>query len=758
MADGSHGVSISCGKYITQFGFCQVFCIQKHKISYLCRTLTPKKYYNQMTKKLINMIALSMITLASCTSKNELKTEAEPKNPFLTEYTTPFQVPPFDQIKNEHYLPAFEAGMKEQLAEVEAIVSNAETPTFQNTILPFDKSGETLDRVSNVFFNLNECLTNDEMIKIAETVLPLLSKHSDSIMMNPKLFERIDYVYQHRNEMGLDGQQIRVVEKYEQDFVRNGAALPADKQAELSKINEQLSTLSLQFGNNLLKENANYKLVIENEADLAGLPQTSIDAAAEQAKNDSLEGKWVFTLSKPSLIPFLQFSERRDLREQMYKAYYNRGDNNNANDNKQLINEMVKLRVQKAKLFGYDNYADYVLAVNMAKDSKTVDKFLIDIFNPAQQLAKKELAEMQAIADEEGANIKLEGWDWWYYAEKLRKAKYAFDENQIKPYLTVDNVRNGMFMAANKLYGVTFTQNTNLPVYYPGVETYEVKEANGDFLGILYMDYYPRESKSGGAWCTSFRESGHDINGKKIYPVVSLVMNFTPASGDTPALLTWDETETMWHEFGHSLHAFFSDGLYSRTCGNVPHDYVEMPSQIMENWVAEPEVIRMYAKHYQTGEPMPDSLITKIENSALFNQGFMTTELIAASILDMKFHEITSIDEIKNLDVDAFEKQQMDAIGLMPEILPRYRSTNFSHIFNGGYSAGYYAYTWAEVLDKDAFNYFKSSGDLFNPELAAKFRKHCLQECGNDEGMVQYRKFRGQDPDYEPYLKARGLE
>jgi len=708
-----------------------------------------------MAKKLINMIALSVITLASCSTKNEPKTEAEPKNPFLSEYTTPFQVPPFDQIKNEHYLPAFEAGMKEQLAEVEAIIGNAETPTFQNTILPFDKSGETLDRVSNVFFNLNECLTNDEMIKIAETVLPLLSKHSDSIMMNPKLFERIDYVYQHRNEMGLDDQQIRVVEKYEQDFVRNGAALPADKQEELSKINEQLSTLSLQFGNNLLKENAGYKLIIENEADLAGLPQTSIDAAAEQAKADSIEGKWVFTLSKPSLIPFLQFSERRDLREQMYKAYYNRGDNNNANDNKQLINEMVKLRVQKAKLFGYDNYADYVLAVNMAQDSKTVDKFLIDIFNPAQQLAKKELAEMQAIADAEGANIKLEGWDWWYYAEKLRKAKYAFDENQIKPYLTVDNVRNGMFMAANKLYGVTFTQNTNLPVYYPGVETYEVKEANGDFLGILYMDYYPRESKSGGAWCTSFRESGHDINGKKIYPVVSLVMNFTPASGGTPALLTWDETETMWHEFGHSLHAFFSDGLYSRTCGNVPHDYVEMPSQIMENWVAEPEVIRMYAKHYQTGEPMPDSLINKIENSALFNQGFMTTELIAASILDMKYHELT---EAQDLDVDAFEKQQMDAIGLMPEILPRYRSTNFSHIFNGGYSAGYYAYTWAEVLDKDAFNYFKSSGDLFNPELAASFRKNCLQECGNDEGMVQYRKFRGQDPDYEPYLKARGLK
>ena len=708
-----------------------------------------------MNKKLINMIALSVITLASCTTEPKPQPEVEKPNPFLSEYTTPFQVPPFDQIKNEHYLPAFEAGMKEQLAEVEAIVNNAEPATFENTILPYDKSGQTLNRVSNVFFNLNECLTNDEMVAIAEQVLPMLSKHSDSIMMNPKLFERIDYVYQHRNETGLDDQQIRVVEKYHQDFMRHGAGLPADKQAELSRINEQLSTLSLQFGNNLLKENAGYKLVIENEADLAGLPQTSIDAAAEQAKAKGMEGKWVFSLSKPSLIPFLQFADNRDLREQMYKAYYNRGDNNNEYDNKKLINEMCKLRVQKAKLFGFDNYADYVLDVNMAKDSKTVDKFLIDIFNPAQKLAKKELAEMQAIADKEGANIKLEGWDWWYYAEKLSKAKYDFDENYIKPYLTVDNVRNGMFMAANKLYGISFTQNTNLPIYYPGVETYEVKEANGDFLGILYLDYYPRESKSGGAWCTSFRESGHDINGKKIYPVISLVMNFTPASGDTPALLTWDETETMWHEFGHSLHAFFSDGLYTRTCGNVPHDYVEMPSQIMENWVAEPEVIRMYAKHYQTGEVMPDSLIAKIENSALFNQGFMTTELIAASILDMKYHELT---EAQDLDIDAFEKQQMDAIGLMPEILPRYRSTNFSHIFNGGYSAGYYAYTWAEVLDKDAFNYFKSSGDLFNQELAASFRKNCLQECGNDEGMVQYRKFRGQDPDYEPYLKARGLK
>ena len=716
-----------------------------------------------MKKKLFNVITLSIITLSSCTSTGTKDDNAV--NPFFNEFDTPCQVPPFDKIKTEHYLPAFEEGMKRQLEEIRAITDNAEEPTFENTILPYDKSGEMLDRVSNVFFNLLECESNDEMQEIAEKVMPMLSQHSDSIIMNAKLFERINKVYDQRNEMGLDEQQIRVVEKYHQDFVRHGAALPADKQTELSKINERLSTLSLQFGNNLLKENSNFKLVIDKEEDLAGLPQSSIEAAAEKAKEEGLEGQWVFTLSKPSLIPFLQYSENRGLREEIYKAYYNRGDNGNEYDNKNLIKEMVELRLKKAQLLGYNNYANYVLDVNMAKNDTTVDKFLIDIFNAAQELAKRELTEMQAIMDEETASKKqqteqvlLQGWDWWYYAEKLRKAKYDFDENQIRPYLSLDNVRNGMFTAANKLYDITFEQRTDLPVYHEGVVTYEVKEANGDFLGILYMDYFPRASKSSGAWCTSFREGGYDINGKKIHPVISLVMNFTPASGDTPALLNWDEAETMWHEFGHSLHGFFSDGKYSRTCGNVPHDFVELPSQIMENWVSEPEVIKMFAHHYQTGEAMPDSLITKIENSALFNQGFNTVELIAASILDMRYHELTNLDEIRNMDVDAFEKEQMNSIGLMPQILPRYRSTNFSHIFNGGYSAGYYAYTWAEVLDKDAFNYFKQSGDLFNPEIAASFRKNCLQECGNDEGLVQYIKFRGQEPDIKPYLRSRGLD
>ena len=720
-------------------------------------------------KNILIIFAMSILGLTSCNS------DSCKDNPFFSDYGTYLEAPAFDKIKNEHYMPAFIEGMKQNKAEIEAICNNSETPTFENTIWAYDKSGELLGKVGGVFFNMMECMSDDELLQIAEEVMPMMSAHGDDIAMNPVLFEKIKYVYDHRAEMNLDDQQNRVVEKYYNDFIRRGANLNEEDQAKLREINERLSILSLQFGNNLLKENSNFKFVIDEERQLAGLPQSSIDAAAEQAKKDGREGTWEFTLSKPSLIPFLQYSDFHDLRKLMYEAYYNRCDNNNEYDNKAIIKEMLALRLQKAQLFGFDNYANYVLAVNMAKDDKTVDKFLSDIFKASNELAKKELDEMSHIqylevlaeekrlSEQEGMVVSLcdynvERYDWWYYSEKLRKAKYDFDENQIRPYLSLDNVRNGMFMAANKLYGVTFEKRNDIPVYFDGVETYEVKDFDGSILGLLYLDFYPRESKSSGAWCTSFREGGYDINDVWHPALIQLVMNFTPASGDTPALLNWDETETMWHEFGHSLHAFFSKGRYTRTCGNVPHDYVELPSQIMENWAGEPEVIRMYAKHYKTGEVMPDSLIEKLENSALFNQGFNTTELIAASILDMKYHELTDINVINNLDVDEFERQQMNAIGLIREIQPRYRSTNFSHVFSGGYSAGYYAYTWAEVLDKDAFNFFKESGDLFNPELAKSFRINCLQECGNDEGMVQYKKFRGQEPSIEPYLKARGLK
>ncbi len=700
-----------------------------------------------MNRKFLSVIALSIMTLASCTNKEQVATE----NPFLSEYGTPYEVPAFDKIKTEHYLPAFEEGMKQHKAEVDFIIKNRAVPDFQNTILAYDKSGELLDKVSNIFFNLTECMSNDEMQKIAAEILPKLSAHSDEIAMNPLLFEKVKHVYDTRHERNLDDQQIRVVEKYYADFIRNGAGLnDADKEA-LKEINGKLSILSNQFGNNLLAENAAFKLVVDNEADLSGLPQTSIDAAAAQAKKDGMEGKWVFTLSKPSLIPFLQYADNRDLREKIYMGYVMRGNNNNANDNKALIEEMSKLRLQKAQLLGYEDYASYVLEANMAKDVPTVDTFLAELFEPALKVAKEELKEMEKIA-----GFDLESWDWWYYAEKVRKEKYDFDENELKPYLSLNNVRDGMFMVANKLYGVTFEQRNDLPVYFDGVETWEVKEQDGSYIGILYLDYFTRDSKSGGAWCTSFREAGYDIEGNKISPLVSLVLNYSAPTGNAPALLSWDETETLWHEFGHGLHALFSDGKYNRTCGVVPRDYVELPSQVMENWAGDPEVLRMYAKHWQTGEVIPEEVITKLENSGLFNQGFNTTEFLAAAILDMEYHKLKEIND--DFNAAEFEKAKMDEIGLIGEIYPRYRSTYYSHIFAGGYSAGYYVYYWAAVLDSDAFNYFKESGDLFNQELAAKFRQHCLQECGNDEGMVQYKKFRGQEPSNEPFLKKHGLK
>lgn len=700
------------------------------------------------------MLALATSLLTGC--KEGQKTSDDNGNPFFTGFTTPFQVPPFDAIDTSHYLPAFIEGMKQHNEEIEAICNNTAAPDFDNTILAFDKSGKLLTRVSKVFFNVNEAHTNDQLQEIAKKVSPLLSQHNDEISMNARLFARIKAVYEKRGESGLDAQQIRVVEKYYRDFERQGANLPKEQQDQLKKINEELSMLSIRFGDNLLAEtNKNFQLVIDNKADLDGLPEVVVAAAADAAKQAGKEGKWVFTLSKPSMIPFLQYAKNRSLREKIYRGYFMRGNNDNASDNKKIAADMIRLRAEKAKLLGYDNYAAYVIDENMAKTTANVDDFLNKLMAAALPLAKKELAELQQIADKEGAGFKLESWDWWFYAEKLRKQKYDLDENELKPYFSLANVRDGMFAVATRLYGITFTQLTNLPVYQEDVETFEVKEADGKHLGILYLDYYPRDTKGGGAWCTDFTASGWD-NGKKVDPVISVVCNFTPPSGDTPALLNWDETTTLFHEFGHALHGLFTSGKYTRTAGNVPQDYVELPSQVLENWAGEPEVLRMYAKHYKTGEVIPDALIAKIQNSGLFNQGFDNVEYIAASILDMDYHKLPTPAEVG--DVVAFEKAAMDKIGLISEIWPRYRTTYFSHIFDGGYAAGYYVYLWAAVLDADAFDYFKQSGDIFNKDLAASFRKNCLSECGDDEGMVQYKKFRGQEPSIEPLLKKRGLK
>ena len=707
--------------------------------------------------KQLSLMMLAVLLLSvGCQTKTSESETTNTMNPFFEVYNTPFETPPFDLIKAEHYLPAFKKGMAKQVDEVLVITSNKEAATFENTILAYDRSGALLDRVSSVFFNVKGTDSNEELQEIARKITPLLTKHGDNMSMNMDLFNRVKAVYDARESLSLTAAQIRVTEKYYNDFVRNGAELSAEDQIKLKKFNEDLSMLELNFSEHQMAEtNKNFQLVIDNEADLAGLPESIISGAATSAKANGLEGKWVFTLQKPSLIPFLQYADNRVLREKIYRGYFMRGNNDNEFDNKEIARKIAMLRAERVKLLGYNTHADYAIAVNMAKTPEKVNEFLMGLWHPALKVAKQELKEMQEIINREGGKFDLQSWDWWYYAEKLRKEKFDLDESEITPYFKLENVRDGMFWVATKLYGVTFTPINKIQVYNPATEVFEVKEANGDHIGLLYLDYHPRESKRSGAWQTSFRESITQ-DGKKVSPLVSLVCNFTKPTGDIPSLLTFDEVSTLFHEFGHGLHALFTNGEYQRTAGVVPQDYVELPSQIMENWAAAPEVMRQYARHYKTGEVIPDELIAKIEKSGHFNQGFVTVEYLAASLLDLSWHNL-SVGEIVKNTVE-FEKEAMNEIGLIEEILPRYRSTYFSHIYSSDYyAAGYYVYIWAAVLDSDAFDAFKQSGDIFNKDLAATFRKHCLSECGDDEGMIQYLKFRGQDPSLQPLLNKRGL-
>jgi peptidyl-dipeptidase Dcp len=700
-------------------------------------------------KKIEIMLVSFALIFSSCNQKKE--SQRDMSNPFFSEYKTPFQVPPFNEIKLEHFKPAIEAGIADQLAEIKAITDNKEVPNFDNTILAFDNSGELLNK-TRIFSNLNSANTNDQMQALAREITPIQSAHRDNIMLNMDLFKRVKAVYENRNSMNLNHDQLRLVEKVYKDFERSGANLPEDKQAELRKLNEQLSMQTLKFGENTLAEtNKNFKMVVDNKEDLKGLPDDVITAAAELAKKAGQEGKWIFTLQKPSMLPFLQYAENRSLREKLYKGYLNRGNYNDAFDNKQVIAEIIKLRDGRAKLLGYPNYAAYAVDENMAKTPENVDNFLMKLWVPALERAKKERDDMQTMIDKEGGKFKLASWDWWYYAEKVRKDKYDLDGAQLKPYFKLENVIDGMFYVANKLYGVKFIKRTDLPVYNEEVMAFEVQEADGRHIGVFYMDFHPRPGKNNGAWCTTYRSQSYK-DGQKITPVVSIVCNFTRPAGDVPALLSFEEVTTLFHESGHAFHSLFTDGPYKRTARDVPRDFVELPSQIMENWASEPEVLRVYAKHYQTGQVIPEELIAKLTKSAQFNQGFETVELLAASLLDMDYHTNPF-----NGDVLAFEKASMDKIGLIKEIEPRYRSTYFSHIFSGGYSAGYYVYTWAAVLDADAFDAFKQSGNLFNPELAAKFR-NLLTKSGSDEGMTIYKNFRGQEPSIEPLLKRRGLK
>eukprot|EP01029_Cantina_marsupialis_P025931 TRINITY_DN6887_c0_g1_i1.p2 TRINITY_DN6887_c0_g1~~TRINITY_DN6887_c0_g1_i1.p2 ORF type:complete len:649 (-),score=157.37 TRINITY_DN6887_c0_g1_i1:754-2700(-) len=646
-------------------------------------------------------------------------------------------------------------GMEEGRAEIDAIANSKEAPTFENTILAYEKAGKLLDKVGNVFYNIKGSENNDSIAALAKRLSPLTTKYSADISLNENLFKRIKAVYEQKDQLKLSVEEQTMLEKIYQGFVRGGANLPADKKETLRAIDSELSSLTLQFGENVLNETNSFELVIDNEKDLAGLPKGVVATAADAAKAAGKEGKWLFTTQKPSMLPFLQYADNRDLRKQLYMGYVNRGNNNNEFDNKEIAKKIVNLRIQRAKLFGYNNHAEYILEKNMAKTPEKAFELLNKLWKAALPNAKKEVKEMQKIINKEGGKFKLASWDWWYYADKVKKAKYNLDEEELRPYFEINNVRDGAFALATKLWGIKFVQRNDISKFNPENQVWEVQEADGSHIGIFYLDYHPRASKRGGAWMSSFRKQSGFGTDKPVTPIIMNICNFTKPVGDTPALLTPDEVETLFHEFGHALHGFLSKCKYNYLSGtSVSRDFVELPSQVMENWCFEPEMLAIYAKHYKTGEVIPTELVKKIQDAGKFNQGFATVEYLAASMLDMKYHTLT--EELTE-DVMTFEKNYLKGLGLIPEIYSRYRSTYFNHIFAGGYSAGYYAYIWAGVLDSDAFQAFKETS-LFDKETAKLFRDNVLSKGGTEDPMKLYKQFRGAEPSIDPLLIKRGLK
>lgn len=677
---------------------------------------------------------------------------ANPDNPFFKPYGTPFNVPPFDRIKTEHFLPAIEEGIRREQAEVDAVVNDRKKPAFENTIAALDHTGIFLTEVNSVFSSLQGALTDKDLQAVARQTAPMLAAHRDNISLNEKLFARVKAVYDKRATLTLDQEQIFLLENTYKDFVRGGALLDAAQKVRFRELNQELSLLSVKFGENVLAETNAFQLVIDNKADLAGLPPSVVDMAAATAKQAGLEGKWVFTIQVPSMTPFLTYSERRPLREKIHRAYFMKGDNDNEFDNKEIVRKIAALRLERAKLLGYPSHAAYVLELNMAKTPEKVDAFLKELWDPTLVKSKEEAAALQAVMDRDprAGKSKLASWDWWYYTEKLRQEKYALDDAALRPYFKLDNVREGIFALCGKLYGLKFVEKPDLPRYHPEVQVFEVLEADGSHLGIIYLDFHPRPSKRSGAWSGGFRRAYYE-KGVRVPPISSIVCNFTRPTADAPALLSTDEVETFFHEFGHTLATLFSQGHYrGRT---VARDSVELPSQIMEHWAFEPDLLAVYAKHYKTGETIPAALVEKLEKSSLFNQGFITAEYLAASILDMDWH--TAADP-GAADVRAFEKDAMDRLALIPSIVPRYRSTYFSHIFSGGYSAGYYAYIWSNVLDCDAYELFQEKG-IFDRATAESFRKNVLEPFGTEDPMGQYVRFRGAEPKIDGLLRKRGL-
>lgn len=694
------------------------------------------------------MVSLGVL-MASCQ-------QPEAENPLLGEWNAPYGIPPFEQIRCEHYMPAFEEAMKVHNQEIEAIVSNQAAPDFENTIAALDRAGSLFNRVAAVFFSETSINANDSINAVATELSPKMSAHFNEITLNDKLFERVKAVYAMKDSLGLDAEQMQLLEKTYRSFESNGANLPADKKAELKKLNSEISALELKFEQNLLKETAAFNLVIDNEKDLSGLSDAQKALAAARAKEAGHDGKWMFGLDNPSVMPFLQFADNRDLRKQMFEAYINRGNNGNDADNKDVVASLVKLRLEKARILGYDNFADYVLQDRMAKTPEAVYELLDALWTPALKVAKSEAADMEKIIKAEKSGISLEGYDWRYYFEKAKADKFSFNESELAPYFQLENVREGIFTLSNKLYGITFTKLENVPLPHPEAVAFECREADGKVLGILYMDMFSRPGqKRGGAWCTTYRNSYYE-NGERVIPIVTVVGNFVrPAVEGEPALLNPDEVETYFHEFGHALAALFTNVKYV-TLGDMTRDFVELPSQIMEHWAFEPELLKLYAKHYKTGEIIPEALVNKLVESGKYGQGFATTEYLGASLLDMDYHVLESVPE--NFEPVAFEAKTLGDRGILKQIPPRYRSTYFAHVFGGGYTAGYYSYIWAEVLDCDAYKAFVETGDIFNREVATRFRKEILEKEGAGDAMTLYVNFRGHKPGIDALLENRGLK
>ena len=700
-------------------------------------------------------ITTALVVLALAAGASSCKQDKMQENPFLAEYDTPFEIPPFEKIKLEHYLPALQAGIDQQNAEIEAIVANEETPTFDNTILALDRSGRTLDKVAAVYFALSESNSSEEMQEMGDQFESLYQAHADEIMMNDGLFERVKYLYDRRDSLGLAPDQHLAVENMYKDFSRNGALLDAEKKEQLKALNAELTKLYNTFNKNLLKANNDFYVVVEDSTELEGIPASTRAQAAEAAQEKGLNGKWVFTLHAPSRLPVLQFAKNRDLRRRIYEGYTSQaieGDNSNL----PVINSILKARAKKARLLGFENFGEYMTDNVMAGSVEAAENLLRQIWTPAVAKVKQEVAEMQAVVDEEGGNFKIAPYDYYYYAEKVRQKKYDFDESEVSAYFPVDSVRNGIFSMAERLYGVKFTEMKDAPRYYDEVKVYDVTDAaTGEHVAVFMTDYFTRPSKRQGAWMSEFKNSWTEPDGTSSRPVIFNVGNFSRPTADMPSLLTLDEVETMFHEFGHGLHGMLSRARYKMQAGtNVDRDFVELPSQIHEHWALEPELLRTYAHHYKTGEVIPDELIAKLQAASTHNQGFATAELAGAALLDLQYGKLNSEEDI---DVLAFERKVADELGMPAELTFRYRSPYFKHIFGSdGYASGYYTYLWAEVLDTDGFELFKEKG-IFDPETAKSFKTNVLEMGGSAKPMDLYVRFRGQEPKVDALLRNRGL-